>query len=73
MRFMRSKDGGRILLEAPRDNQWRGLVELMGNPDWTKDEKYSTEQGRRDNGDELRQHLAEWAGDHTTDELFHGV
>ncbi len=73
MRFMRSKDGGRILLEAPRDNQWRGLVELMGNPDWTKDEKYSTEQGRRENGDELRQHLAEWAGNHTTDELFHGV
>jgi crotonobetainyl-CoA:carnitine CoA-transferase CaiB-like acyl-CoA transferase len=73
MKFMRGKDGGLILLEAPRDNQWRGLVELMDNPDWAKDEKFSTEQGRRENGDELREHLEEWAQNYTTDELFHGV
>jgi crotonobetainyl-CoA:carnitine CoA-transferase CaiB-like acyl-CoA transferase len=73
MKFIRSKDGGLLLLEAPRDNQWQGLVALMGNPDWAKDEKFSTEQGRRENGDELRGHLAEWAQDYTADELFHGV
>jgi len=73
MKFMRSKNGGLILLEAPRDNQWKGLVELMGNPEWAKDEKYETEQGRREHGEELRAHLDEWAQNYTTDELFHGV
>ena len=47
-RPMRTKDDGYILIDSGRDNQWRGLVELMGYPEWTKDEKFSTDQGRHE-------------------------
>jgi len=72
-RPMRTKDDGYILIDSGRDNQWRGLVELMGNPEWTKDEKFSTDQGRHENIGELREYVAQWAEQHTLDELFHGI
>jgi len=71
--LVRGKDGGYILLQAPQDNQWWGFVEVMGNPEWAKDEKFSTEDRRREHPDELRERLAEWAKDYTTDEIFHKV
>ena len=71
--LIRSKDGGYLLLTVgpQRDNQWQALVELMGNPEWAKDEIFSTEGKRREHSFELRNHVAEWARDYTTDELFH--
>jgi len=72
-RMIQGKDGVYILLEAGRDGQWQGLVKAMGNPEWAKDEKFSTEQGRREHGDELREHLVAWASNYTADELFHMV
>jgi len=72
-RPMRTKDNGYILIDSGRDNQWRGLVELMGNPEWTKDEKFSTDEGRHEHIGELREYIARWAEDHTLDELFHGI
>ena len=72
-RPMRTKDGGYVLIEATRDNQWQGLVELMGNPEWVNDERFKTEMERHAHSAELREYIAEWAKDHTTDELFHGV
>ena len=72
-RPMRTKDGGYILIDSGRDNQWRGLVELMGYPEWTKDEKFSTDQGRHEHIGELREYVARWAEEHTLDELFHGI
>ena len=72
-RMIRGKDGGYILLEAGRDGQWRGMLKAMGDPEWAKDEKFSTEEGRREHADELREHLADWASNYTTDELFHMV
>ncbi len=73
--LIRSKDGGYLLLLVgpKRDNQWEGLVKVMGNPEWTKDEKFSTEEKRSEHEVELREHLAEWARDYTADEIFHAM
>ena len=72
-RLIQSKDGVYILIQAIWDNQWRGLVELMGNPEWAKDERFSTEVGRREHSLEIQDHLAEWAQNYTADELFHWI
>lgn len=73
--WIRSKDGGYVLLQAgpQRDDQWRILMELMGNPEWEKDEMFSTEEKRREHAIDLRERMAEWARDYTADELFHAA
>jgi len=73
--LMRSKDGGYVLLMVgpQQDAQWPGLVELMGNPEWAKDEMFSTEEKRREHAVDFRERVVEWARDHTADELFHGA
>jgi crotonobetainyl-CoA:carnitine CoA-transferase CaiB-like acyl-CoA transferase len=73
VRWVRSKDGGYVLLESAINDQWGGLVRFMGDPEWAHDEKYSTEEGRRELSGELRERVSEWAKDYTTEELFHGA
>jgi len=73
VRWVRSKDGGYVLLETAIDDQWQGLVRFMGDPEWARDEKFSTEEGRREHAAELREHVTKWAQDYTTEELFHGA
>jgi len=70
---IRTKDNGYILIDTGRDNQWRGLLELMGNPEWANDERFNTDQGRHEHIGELRERVAEWAENHTLDELFHEI
>ena len=73
--YIRSKDGANVLLQAgpPRAEQWQSLMELMGNPEWGKDEMFSTEEKRRDHASELRERQVEWAQNHTADEIFNGA
>ena len=42
------------------DDQWSGLVEALGRPDWTADPRVATQAGRFANQDFLDEHLAEW-------------
>jgi len=73
LRYVRPKDGGYVLLEAAMNDQWQGLVRFMGNPEWANDEKFSTEDGRREHSQEFREHIYRWASDYTREELFHGA
>lgn len=72
-RLIRDKDGRYILFDTGRNERWQSLVEIMGNPEWAKDEKFNTEEGRREHAAELREHLVEWAQNNTADEIFHKV
>ena len=42
------------------DSQWSSFTEVMGNPDWAKDEKFSTVIGRLENQEELDNHIEAW-------------
>ncbi|MFH1486459.1 MAG: CoA transferase [Chloroflexota bacterium] len=70
--IMRCKDGYVLLQAFNQQHHWTGLVELMGNPEWAKDEKYKTRFSRAANRDELNAHISEWMKDHTMDEIYHG-
>jgi CoA:oxalate CoA-transferase len=64
------KDGYVSLVGMER-RQWDGLLELMGNPEWAKDERF---RSRRDMieiyADELDAHLTEWLLQYNKAELF---
>jgi crotonobetainyl-CoA:carnitine CoA-transferase CaiB-like acyl-CoA transferase len=60
------------------DDQWSGLVEALGRPEWTTDSRVATQAGRFANQDFVDQHLAAWTrqqGRHEAMELLqhHGV
>lgn len=68
--LQRSKDGY-VMLVMPMEHQWRGLVQLMGNPDWAQDERLGDEFFRAQHAQELNSRIGEWMGNYTKDEIFH--
>ncbi|MDY6893152.1 MAG: CoA transferase, partial [Chloroflexota bacterium] len=42
------------------DEQWQGLCRAMGNPEWTKDDKFADALSLYKNHDELNKHIAAW-------------
>ena len=68
--IMPAKDGcGHLAMYE--EVQWDNLAELMGNPDWTKEELFTNPDVRRQRSDEVNQHLAEWTRQHTKYEIYH--
>jgi len=49
-----------IAIAVADQKEWERLCRLMGNPDWTSEEKYSDELKRWYNQDELDVHVAAW-------------
>ena len=52
-----------LALSIATDAQWQGLVQALGSPDWAKQQKLATHEGRRTHHDEIDAHLKEWAAD----------
>jgi crotonobetainyl-CoA:carnitine CoA-transferase CaiB-like acyl-CoA transferase len=45
------------------DDEWKALINVMGNPTWTKEERFSTLNGRKQNEGELNGHIEAWTKD----------
>jgi crotonobetainyl-CoA:carnitine CoA-transferase CaiB-like acyl-CoA transferase len=71
--LLRCRDGGYIMVVLHPDKQWKGVVEGMGTPEWTKEEKFGTHKGRESNFNELRERLREEALKYDTEDLFHRI
>ncbi len=52
------------------DEEWRGFCRALGNPPWTEDSRFSTLSRRLGNVDELDRWVAEWAMEHTAEEVM---
>jgi crotonobetainyl-CoA:carnitine CoA-transferase CaiB-like acyl-CoA transferase len=64
------KDGYISLVSMER-RQWDGLIELMGNPNWAKDERFRSRRNMIElYADELDGYLTEWLRQYTKAELF---
>ncbi len=50
----------RINITITNDEEWQGFCRAMGNPTWTKDERFSTSLSRYQNHDELDRLIEEW-------------
>jgi len=66
---MQCKDGW-IYLCCVEEHQWRGFVEVMGNPEWANEEVFSDRLKRADNWEALRIFLEEYVSQQTVLELY---
>lgn len=53
------------------DEEWNGLCRVMGDPQWTKDEKFADQLNRMKNHDELDKLIEEWTSSHDKYEVMH--
>lgn len=67
--LMRCRDGY-VVLAAMQDNQWSGLVELMGHPAWTEDEICRSEETRSLNAQKITSLVEEWMMSQAKEEVF---
>ena len=72
MSGIRQCKDGHVQIGFIEEHQWKGLVDLMGNPDWATDEKVSTREGRMRHAGELAPKVLAWLAEHTVEEVFHG-
>ena len=61
---------GPALIAFGEQRHWKALVELMGNPEWTKDEKFKDEVSRFKHSMELHSFMSQWAGAFFKEELY---
>ncbi len=67
--ILRCKDGllHFLILE---DAHWKGLVKIMGSPEWTSWDLFNTGRDRALNQDVLEMQIEEWLKDYTMDEVY---
>jgi crotonobetainyl-CoA:carnitine CoA-transferase CaiB-like acyl-CoA transferase len=55
------------------DRHWNAFRQVMGDPEWTKDEKFNDRYSREMNVQELSSHLGEWTKKFDTETLYHKI
>jgi crotonobetainyl-CoA:carnitine CoA-transferase CaiB-like acyl-CoA transferase len=68
--LQRCKDGY-VLITLGGDHHWKGLLRLLGDPEWAREEKYQGEMGKYKYAQDINEHIAEWMKDYTKEELYH--
>ena len=59
-----------IAIAVSNDSEWKDLCKAMGDPDWTRNKKYDTLPGRKENEDELENRIAGWTIEYTAEEAM---
>jgi crotonobetainyl-CoA:carnitine CoA-transferase CaiB-like acyl-CoA transferase len=62
---------GHILAVCVEEDQWKRLVELMGDPEWAHEEVFQDRLARGRNADALYALMQEWISGWKTQELYH--
>lgn len=63
---------GFVQININSDAMWRGLVDLMGNPEWACKEAYAVREGRNAAGELINAEIARWALSCSKHEIYHG-
>jgi crotonobetainyl-CoA:carnitine CoA-transferase CaiB-like acyl-CoA transferase len=51
------------------DEEWQRLCQIMGNPAWRRDERFSTPSRRKKHAEELDDLLGQWTAQHTPEQV----
>lgn len=51
------------------ESEWQGLCGVLGNPPWTKEERFSGSSKRKEHAEELDRYLGLWTAKHTAEEI----
>jgi len=68
--IMECKDGW-IYLCCVEEHQWKGFVDIMGNPEWATEPLFATRLERAENWDALKLFLEPWVKEQTVQDLYH--
>ena len=60
-----------VAIAVSDNKEWKAFCKVMGDPPWSKDEKFSDQFSRWQNQDELNKLIAAWTKDFTHYELMH--
>ena len=60
---------GYISTAIVRDNWWRTIKKIMGNPEWAENELFDTQPGRHEHADMLEHLFTEWLGQYSREEI----
>jgi benzylsuccinate CoA-transferase BbsF subunit len=55
------------------EDQWEALRRAMGDPSWSREERFATLLGRKQHEDELEQHIAEWTSPRTPEDVMEAL
>lgn len=66
---MPCKDGFVVVL-TPEEHQWKSLMALIGDPEWSKQDWCQNQDDRFQHVDEINQYLLGWMREHTQEEIF---
>ena len=62
---------GYVALYCRADNEWRGILEAMGNPQWSNTERFKDPRViARKHSDEADSHLLPWLAQHTKTQIM---
>lgn len=71
--LLRCRDGGYVIVVVHPDKQWKGLIEALGNPEWTKDERFGNHKTREAHFAEINALLREEALKYDAEDLFYKI
>jgi benzylsuccinate CoA-transferase BbsF subunit len=60
-----------VAIAVSKDEEWRALWWVIGNPDWSKDKRFSDQFNRWQNQDQQNKLIAGWRRDFTHFEMMH--
>ncbi|GAF86857.1 unnamed protein product, partial [marine sediment metagenome] len=61
----RCLDGKWVTIAIATEEEWKAFCSAIGDPDWTKDHRFSDAYGRQRNQAELDKHVEEWTINYT--------
>ncbi len=59
-----------VAITIADEAQWEAFCRVIGDPDWSKDPKFSTFLKRKQTEDELDSHIEEWTKHHPPEEIM---
>lgn len=59
-----------LVIAISSDDEWRSLCQVMGDPPWTRDERFSDILSRRQNQDEMDRLIEAWTSQHDHRQLM---
>jgi benzylsuccinate CoA-transferase BbsF subunit len=59
-----------VAITVQTDKEWEKFCRVLGNPDWTKEAKFSTIEGRVNNSAELDAYVNTWTADYTAEQVM---
>jgi len=59
-----------IAITITSEKEWQGFCRALGNPDWTKEPRFSTMLARKENEDDLEKLIGEWTQNYTSEQVM---